>query len=161
MRKLLLIRHAKSSWKFPELDDHERPFNKRGARDSLRMARHLADKDEPLDVLYSSTAVRALDFAQQISEFTHVDLIPDLSFYTFDVDELMEILRHLPDSVERVGVVAHNPAITHAANRLTNSDIQNVPTAGIVAMNSEINTWQDLTAGCFELEYFDYPKMLV
>ncbi len=161
MRKLLLIRHAKSSWKFPELDDHERPFNKRGERDCLSMARHLADKDESLDILYSSTAVRALDFAQQISEFSNVDLIPDLSFYTFDVDELMEILQHLPDSAKRVGVVAHNPAITHAANRLTESDIQNVPTAGIVAMNSDIDSWQDLAAGCFDLEYFDYPKILI
>ena len=160
MRKLLLIRHAKSSWKFPELDDHERPLNKRGQRDCLSMARHLADKHEPLDVLYSSTAIRALDFAQQISEFTYIELVPDLSFYTFDMDELMDILRHLPDSAERVGVVGHNPAITHAANRLTESDIQNVPTAGVVAMNSDIDSWQDLAAGCFELENFDYPKML-
>ena len=56
MRKLVLIRHAKSSWKFPELDDHERPLNKRGERDSLSMARHIADK-ETLDVLYSSTCL--------------------------------------------------------------------------------------------------------
>ena len=160
MLKLLLIRHAKSSWKFPELDDHERPLNKRGQRDCLSMARHLADRHESLDVLYSSTATRALDFAQQISEFTYIELVPDLSFYTFDMDELMDILRHLPDSAERVGVVGHNPAITHAANRLTESDIQNVPTAGVVAMNSDIDSWQDLAAGCFELEYFDYPKML-
>jgi len=159
MRKLLLIRHAKSSWKFPELDDHERPLNKRGQRDSLSMARHLTDKDEPLDVLYSSTAIRALDFAQQISEFSYVELVPDLSFYTFDMDELIEILKHLPDTATNVGVVAHNPAITHTVNRLCNSQIQNVPTAGMVAMQSDIDSWQDIYAGCFELNYFDYPKM--
>jgi len=159
MRKLLLIRHAKSSWKDLELDDHERPLNRRGERDSLTMARHLADQDEPLDILYSSTAIRALDFAQQISEFTYVDLVPDLSFYTFDVDELIEILRHLPDSAERVAVIAHNPAITQAVNRLAGEDIKNVPTAGIVALSSFIDTWAELDAGSFELEYFDYPKM--
>ncbi len=159
MRKLVLIRHAKSSWKFPELDDHERPLNKRGERDSLSMARHIADK-ETLDVLYSSTAVRALDFAQQISEFAYVDLIPDLSFYTFDVDELIEILKHLPDSAQRVAVVGHNPAISHAINRLTTKEIIKVPTAAIATMNSDIESWADLYSGCFDLEYFDTPKML-
>ena len=83
MRRLLLIRHAKSSSKHHELDDHERPLNRRGERDVISMARHLADKDEHFDVIYSSTAVRALDFAQTISELTHVTLVPDLSFYTF------------------------------------------------------------------------------
>lgn len=159
MRKLLLIRHAKSSWKDSELDDHERPLNKRGERDCLTMARHLADKDEPLDILYSSTAIRALDFAQSISEFTYVELVPDLSFYTFDTDELIEILRHLPDSAERVGVIAHNPAITQTVNRLAGQEIKKVPTAGVVAMTSDIDAWADLETGCFELDYFDYPKM--
>ncbi len=103
MRRLLIIRHAKSSWKYPELDDHERPLNKRGERDSLSMARYLADKDEGLDVLYSSTAVRALDYAQTLSDFCHTTLVPELSFYTFDDEELLEIFRHLPDSVQRIG----------------------------------------------------------
>lgn len=160
MRKLLLIRHAKSSWKFPELDDHERPLNKRGERDVITMSRHLVNKDETLDVIYSSTATRALDYAQRLSEFTQISLIPDLSFYTFDVDQLLEILKHLPDTAERVAVVAHNPAITQAVNRLSNSQIGNVPTAGIVSMSSDIDEWGDLHEGACDLNYFDYPKML-
>jgi len=159
MRKLLLIRHAKSSWKYHHLDDHERPLNKRGQRDVITMARHLADKHEPLDVIYSSTAVRALDFAQNLSEFTQVSLVPDLSFYTFDVDQLLEIIRNLPDSAERVAVVAHNPAITQAVNRLSDSEIRNVPTAGIVALDCTIESWADLQDSACQLAYFDYPKM--
>ena len=159
MRKLLLIRHAKSSWKFPELDDHERPLNKRGARDVLTMARHLADRDEMLDVIYSSTATRALDLAQQISDFTHTTLVPDLSFYTFDEEQLLEILRCLPDSVERVAVVAHNPAITHAANRLSANDYENIPTSGVVAIDCDIDRWADLNSGQCSVDYFVFPKM--
>ena len=160
MRRLLLIRHAKSSWKFPDLDDHERPLNGRGERDSISMARHLADKDEMLDVIYSSSAIRALEYAERISEFTNISLVPELSFYTFDVDELIEILRHLPDSAERVAIVAHNPAITQAVNRLTGSEINNVPTAGIAAIDCNIDTWTDIRQGVCELAYFEYPKML-
>ena len=162
MRRLLLIRHAKSSHKFEDLDDHERPLNKRGERDSITMARHLADKAESIDVIYSSTAFRALDFAQTISEFTGFTLIPDLSFYTFDVDELIEILRNLPNDAQTVAVVAHNPAITEIVNRFTEKDLNNVPTAGIVALNCNIENWRelgDVFNNC-EIDYFDYPKML-
>lgn len=159
MKRLLLIRHAKSSWKHPELDDHERPVNKRGARDSITMARHLADKNEPLDVIYSSTATRALELAQTISEFTHISLVPDLSFYTFDVDELLEIIRNLPDSADSTAIVAHNPAVTRAVNRLTGEDIDNVPTSGIVAIDCPIDAWHEMGQGDCELDYFDYPKM--
>ena len=160
MRKLLLIRHAKSSWKFPDLDDHERPLNKRGERDSLTMARYLADKDEALEVIYSSSANRALDYAQTLSEFTHTTLVPELSFYTFDDEELFEILRHLPDDVQRIGVVCHNPAATHIANRLTANDYENIPTAGIVAINCDVDSWADLNSGQCEVDYFVTPKML-
>ena len=161
MRKLLLIRHAKSSHKFDDLDDHERPLNKRGERDSITMARHLADKGEAIDVIYSSTATRAIDFAQMISEFTYIPLEPDLSFYTFDVDELVEILRNLPDSVYSAAVVAHNPAITRAVNRLSNQEIDNVPTAGMVALNCPIEHWHELGEMECQFDYFDYPKMFV
>lgn len=159
MRKLLLIRHAKSSWKYPELDDHERPLNKRGERDTLTMARYLAERDEAMDVIFSSTATRALDLAQHISEITYTELIPDLSFYTFDEEQLLEILRCLPEAAERVAVVAHNPAITRAANRLTAKDYDNVPTSGIVAIDCDIDSWADLNSGQCEVDYFVYPKM--
>lgn len=162
MRKLLLIRHAKSSWKFPDLDDHERPLNKRGQRDILSMARHLAYKDEVLDVIFSSTAIRALELAQMISELTNVSLVPDLSFYTFSDDELLEILRNLPDEAQNVAVVAHNPAITQVVNRLTDANLNNVPTSGIVAIECPVDSWSvlgDIERDC-QLLYFDYPKML-
>lgn len=160
MRRLLLIRHAKSSWKFPDLDDHERPLNKRGQRDVLTMARHIAELDEALDVIYSSTATRALELAEQISEFTQTSLNPDLSFYTFDDDVLMEILRCLPDDADRVAVVAHNPAITQAVNRLAAVDYDNIPTSGVVAINCDVDHWADLNSGQCNLDYFVTPKML-
>lgn len=160
MRKLFLIRHAKSSHKFDELDDHERPLNKRGERDSITMARYLEGKDEALDVIYSSTATRAIDFAQTLSDFSGATLIPDLSFYTFDDDELIEILKHLPDSAYNVAVVAHNPAITRTVNRLTSGAIKKVPTAGICAIDCPVENWSDLLDADCELDYVSYPKML-
>ena len=158
MKKLLLIRHAKSSRKFPELDDHERPLNRRGERDSLLMARYLQQQDELPDVIYSSTAVRALDFAQIISDELMVSLVPDLSLYTFDPDELLAILQHIPESTHSVAMVGHNPAIHYLANRLTQTELPKVPTGSILSLECDIEMWSELATGTAQLASFEYPK---
>ncbi len=68
MKKLYLIRHAKSSWDYPGLNDHERPLNKRGERDAPFMAKILKEKKVKPDLILSSTAVRALEFAKKIAD---------------------------------------------------------------------------------------------
>jgi len=168
MKTIYLIRHAKSSWKYPELDDHERPLNKRGERDSITIARYFQSCEwqsqtgefAGFDVIYSSTATRALDLAQTISDFCHTSLVPDLSFYTFDADELLEILRNLPDHANCVAIVAHNPAITQVVNRLTVSQIANVPTAGVASIDCPLDSWHELDDGLCDLVSFITPKML-
>ena len=160
MRRLLLIRHAKSSHKDIDLDDHERPLSKRGERDAITMARYLEQRDEALDVIYTSTAIRAIDYAQTISDFTGITLVPDLSFYTFDSDELIEILKCLPESVYCVGIVAHNPAIINAVRRLTNQSIKKLPTSGVIALDCPVDEWNELSDVQLDIDYTITPKML-
>jgi len=160
VKELLLIRHAKSSWKDSDLDDHERPLNARGERDSFTMARFIADSPDPLQVLYSSTAVRALSFAERITEFANISLVPDLAFYTFDDDQLIEIISNLPNEVHRAGIVGHNPAITQSVNRLCRANITNVPTAGVVSIECSIDKWSEISEVNCELSYFQSPKRL-
>ena len=160
MRRLLLIRHAKSSHKDIDLDDHERPLSKRGERDAITMARYLEQRDEALDVIYTSTAIRAIDYAQTISDFTGITLVPDLSFYTFDSDELIEILKCLPESVYCVAIVAHNPAIINAVRRLTNQSIKKLPTSGVIALDCPVDEWNELSDVQLDIDYTITPKML-
>jgi len=160
MKKLLLIRHAKSSWKHDDLDDHERPLNKRGERDRISMARYLADTGVEIDVIYSSTATRALELAQTISEFMHISLVPDLSFYTFDPDQLLQIIQSLPEEASRVAVVGHNPAITQSVNSLSGAELPNVPTSGVVTLNFDLESWGEVEAGLGEFEGLMAPKLL-
>jgi len=68
MKTLLILRHAKSSWKNPGLADHNRPLNKRGKRDAPRVGRLLRDKNLTPDLILSSTAKRALDTAEAAAE---------------------------------------------------------------------------------------------
>ena len=67
MKRLFLVRHAKSSWKHPELTDFERPLNKRGKRDAPEMGKRLADREIDLDLMVSSTATRAITTARTIA----------------------------------------------------------------------------------------------
>jgi len=163
MKILTLIRHAKSSWKHEELDDHERPLNKRGERDALAIARYLqmqSDIDDSFDVIYSSTATRALELGQTISDFTNITLIPDLSFYTFDPDELLEILRSLPEQASRIAIVGHNPAIIQLVNRLSAASLKKLPTSGVVTLECPVDYWHELDQGLCNLSSVITPKLL-
>lgn len=184
--RLLLIRHAKSSWRHPHLSDHDRLLNKRGQRDAPLMAQRLqqrfaqdlnsgqaqhpspSNSNHPtIDVVFSSSAVRALSFAQHIADALAIPLMTDRRLYTFDHEALLTTLRQLPTHYQSVAVVGHNPAITDLANRLikptsAQTYIDNVPTSGMVALNCPIDRWQylanDPNAGHCVLDYIDYPK---
>ena len=160
MKNLLLIRHAKSSWKNPDLDDHDRPLNKRGERDRITMTEFLADSGASIELIRSSSALRALRFAEAISESTGVELISDPDLYTFSTDRLVELIRELDDGLNTVAVVGHNPAITLTVNRLTGADLDNVPTAGIAVLSFNLAHWAEADDGKAELVYFQAPKML-
>ena len=124
------------------------------------MARHIADADEGLDVIFTSTATRALDFAHVISELTDVTLVPDISFYTFDEDQLMEIIRSLPDDANRVAVVAHNSAIHQVANRLSENELDKFPTAAVASFECHVDEWREINESNCELIYFQTAKTI-
>ena len=160
MKRLLLIRHAKSSWNYPHLDDHDRPLNKRGKRDRISMAAHLAERGERLDVIYTSSAMRALSLAESLSEQLQVALVKQRSLYTFSAASLGSAVSELPQHYQSVAVVGHNPAVTDLVNQLTGENMDNVPTSGVVAINSTANAWQELLSAETELAYFVAPKLL-
>lgn len=165
MHRLLLIRHAKSSWKYPDLQDHDRPLNKRGERDRWAMAEFLKDKGELPDQLVTSSAQRALKLAEAIGQTIDVPVVENSALYTFSAKALYSCLCELPDELNHIAVVSHNPAITQVANDLLESDLcddyfDNVPTSGIVALQCNINRWRDLSYQNVDLDYFVAPKLI-
>lgn len=161
MKTLYLLRHAKSSWDYPDLKDHDRPLNKRGKRDATLMAKVLKKSGAGPDLIISSTAVRALEFARIIAdEFgykkKHIDLTRDL--YMADEDQMLGVVRSLPDELDTVFMIGHNPDITYFANSLSNSSIDNIPTSGVVKIEFDTGKWSDTGFGKGRLVSFDYPK---
>lgn len=158
MKTLFLARHAKSSWKFPELADHDRPLNKRGQRDKVTMAHRLKVMGISVDSVHSSTAVRAADFAKVISNELSVPLFLDRDFYTFDSRALLSALVALPEEKTSLLVVGHNPAMTDVVNWLTGQAVENVPTSGVAKISFKLESWGGLYENCGQLDHLWKPK---
>jgi len=102
MRTLYLMRHAKSSWDYPELSDHDRPLNARGRRDAPLMGRQLLSRDVSLDLILSSTAARALTTATPVARELNFDpekLQTDPEIYCADQYGLLRIFNQVPRSI--------------------------------------------------------------
>ena len=111
MKMLLLLRHAKSSWKENGVSDHDRPLNKRGKRDAPRMGWLLQKEELVPDIILSSTALRARDTTIRVAkscyykgQITYAD-----SLYLGGIEAYLDALKVLPNDFKIVLVVGHNP----------------------------------------------------
>ncbi len=163
MKRLFLIRHAKSSWKEPELEDFDRPLNKRGKRDAPVMGKKLRERKTKIDLIISSPAKRAKRTAEIIAGIISQDPRGILwleSVYAASSQTLLHLVQKIEDAFQNVMLVGHNPGLTTLAERLTGREIDNIPTCGIVAIEFEVDSWKNIRDKTGKLEFFDYPKKL-
>jgi phosphohistidine phosphatase len=163
MKILFLARHAKSSWKYPELDDFERPLNKRGERDAPKMGQFLKKKGHMPDIIISSPAVRAsltTDIISGILSYPLKRVKYSDDIYEADTTSLFEVVSRVNNKFDSAMIVGHNPSMTYFANMLTNTQIDNIPTCGIFCFELDITSWQDISENCGKIKFFKYPKNL-
>jgi phosphohistidine phosphatase len=150
MKQLYLLRHAKSAWDDDSLPDHERTLSPRGQRHAPLMAAHLAEHVPAPDHIYCSDAVRTLETLRPVAKAWKLaakktTVTPDL--YLATEKKLLHFLRALPDTLDRVLLLGHNPGLTDLVNRLTPKGeyLKNIPSGGFVALDLDIVGWADLT----------------
>ena len=145
MKTLLLLRHAKSSWKEEGLGDHERPLNKRGLRNAPRMGKLIDEKKIWPDLILSSTAVRAMRTAEAVAAACskEVPLSPQDELYLAPSSTYIETVCYLDNGFERVLLVGHNPGISDLLCRLT-SQSEFMPTAALAQIELPIGHWNEL-----------------
>lgn len=161
MKKLFIIRHAKSNQSFLG-NDFERPLNERGKSDAPIMALRLADKKFKIDALVSSPAVRAKKTAELFSETLKMPasgIFFISALYHASSEIFYDVVSGLPDELDIVAIFSHNPGITYFVNSLnTGISIDNMPTCGIFGINTEISNWSGFSKAKKEFLFFDYPK---
>ena len=142
MKMLLLLRHAKSSWKENGVSDHDWPLNKRGKRDAPRMGWLLQKEELVPDIILSSTALRARDTTIRVAkscyykgQITYAD-----SLYLGGIEAYLDALKVLPNDFKIVLVVGHNPDMEELVMNLT-GQAEMIPTAALVRIDLTGEDW--------------------
>lgn len=159
MKKLFIIRHAKSDWSDESLDDFDRPLNKRGLKNAPFMAKLLKKKDIKPDLILSSPAIRALSTAQIIAKkigykktvFTNSDM------YEAQSETLEKIINDIDDKNKIVFLIGHNPGLSGLINILSEMD-EDIPTCAVVEIDFDTNSWKNISKKNSKVISYEYPK---
>ena len=145
MKTLLLLRHAKSSWDDPGLDDHDRPLNKRGRRDAPRMGRLLLEEKLVPDEILCSTAARARETAEEVKEASGFagDVRFSRTLYLAGSREILAAVRTVAPAAGTAMVIGHNPGIEELLDTLTCAG-KHLSTAALARIELPIERWRDI-----------------
>lgn len=160
MKKLFLIRHAKSSWDDPSLTDFNRPLNERGMRDAPRMARILAQAHPEIDLVVHSPAKRATETAQifiNTMDNPQLEVLAMTEIYDASLNTLKGIVNNLDDQYSNVVLVGHNPGFSALLNYFSDQ-IYDMPTCSIAEIMFDQESWKDCIGSGGHLVNFDFPK---
>ena len=145
-KTLLILRHAKSSWKDEKLKDIDRPLKRRGEEDAVVIGKVLTVAELVPQVILSSPAKRAKQTAELVvseakfkGELRFVD-----AFYMGEPENYLGELKELPDEIERVMIIGHNPGL-EALLQLLDGKVNSLPTGSLAYLVLDIKHWSDLT----------------
>jgi phosphohistidine phosphatase len=160
-RKLFIIRHGKSSWDNDEMDDIDRPLAERGTKGAETMARRLMKMGLVPELVFSSPANRAVNTALIMARIWGVDpaslQIHD-ELYLASASEIGAVIEHAPGNVASLAIFGHNPSFTLFANTFLDDPLDNLPTAGVVVVTLESDSWKGIGREHVRGTCVDYPK---
>ncbi|WP_417886270.1 SixA phosphatase family protein [Zunongwangia sp.] len=161
MKRLILVRHGKSSWKY-DVPDDQRPLKKRAYKDAkvvLNTFKVFFKQNIDEVCLWTSYATRAKETAILFKEGLDIsdkDFEIKEELYTFDKRALKTIIKNTPETIENLMIFSHNPGLTGLANLLGDKNFGNIPTTGLVVVEFSQNQWQTISEGKTLLTLF--PK---
>ena len=155
MKKIILIRHAKSSWEH-NVSDIKRPISKRGFDDAVLMVQILNNLLIDLDAIYSSDSLRTLEtakiFSDNLINYKKLKVTKTPNLYDFFGDQVDLFIKNLNNRLKTVMIFSHNNSCNNLLAKY--SDIVNlhVPTTGILIFEFDVSLWEDVKKGncnCF------------
>jgi len=161
MKKLYLIRHAKSSWEDHIHSDYERPLSGRGKRDAPLIGEVLSKKNILPDIIISSSAKRALRTAYLIADklnYSRERIVENSTIYEATTQNLLDVINNIEESNNSAMLFGHNPGFTTLANLIGDRFVDNMPTCAVAILELDIKSWKDVNVNCGKLIGFEYPK---
>lgn len=161
MKKLLLIRHAKSDWNNLSLSDFDRPLNKRGHRDAPEMGERLLASHLVPQLLVSSPALRAITTAKHFAEVFNIseaEILTEQIIYEANVESLLKVVNKLDNRYDFVALFGHNPGVTNLAAHVCNSNIYDMPTCAVCLIEFPLDDWAKVSNNTGEQTFYDFPK---
>jgi len=146
MKKIFLMRHAKSSWKDSNIPDHDRPIKKKGEKDAKAMGKMLKSKKLTPDVILCSSAERAKQTAELFKEAISYEGKIEFNdkLYMAEVNDLIGAIKNAPKKTKNVMVIGHNPGLEALLQTLTGK-VETLPTSSIAYISIPIDEWSDLS----------------
>lgn len=161
MKTLIIVRHGKSSWAYPDLEDFYRPLKPRGINDAFAIGEELMNKDVFPDLILSSPAIRAMNTAIIIArklDFPLQRIRANEGIYEASTYELLKLISNVEDNIETLMIFGHNPSFTSLINQLQDEALYNLPTCGVFAIELPINSWVEVTKAKGNKLFSLFPK---
>jgi len=160
-KQLILVRHGKAENQRPDSNDFQRKLTDRGRNNAAEMAERLKVKNLLPDYLLSSPAARALETCQIFAGVLGMDeasITTNAAIYEASAKALLKALNAIPDRSERAAMFGHNPGISMLALELTDADVYDMPTAGVVVISFDADSWAEVSMHTGTMLLFDYPE---
>jgi phosphohistidine phosphatase len=159
-KRLVLIRHAKSSWSDPDLADHDRPLNGRGRDAAARVGRHLRESGLRPDLVLCSSATRTRQTLERLG-FEDTPVLVEDELYGASAYALLGRIRAVPNEVHTLVVIAHNPGIEDLARSLGDHYVTKFPTAAVADLEFAVDGWAEVAPGRGRIRSFVLPRDLL
>lgn len=162
MKKLYILRHAKSSWDNPILADFERPLNERGVKTADFMGKLISKNDFLPDLILCSPATRARETANIIKKTANLqaDIKFEENIYEASPQMLLKIISEINENFQTVMLVGHNPGLEGLIKTLT-GETQSMPTAGLAIIEVNTEKWKEIKPENGILQNLVRPKIEV
>ena len=160
MKRLYLVRHAKSKKDNPGMKDKERPLSRYGKREVEYIGKRMKRCGIVAQALYSSPAKRALDTARGIAEkigFSRKKIKVVSSLYASNIPKLMKVIKSIDEKVGSAIIFGHNPEFLDLFNYLTFRSIEEFPAGSVFGIYFNTDSWKKIARKKGKIVFFDCP----
>jgi phosphohistidine phosphatase len=163
MKTLYLVRHAKATLENRMERDIDRQLLEKGLKRTRHIIDFLLQRKISVDQIISSPAVRAYETARVLAHalnFPQINIKIERLLYGGDADKIGDLFYDLSEKIESLMIIGHNPSITNFANMFLHDPIDYLPTSGIVCIQFDANSWEEIWQAKIISNFVITPKML-